>query len=260
MTTYDLGAPVKSVWSGAPTGGTVAVAIKRPDGTTFSAPAVQRDGGGAFVTYVPDMAGRWFLAWTSTSPTGAYTDIVDIWPADPRFLISVDDARAALGFATGNAPAAWLTDLRLYIAAATPVIEDIVGPIVPKTYTQTVRKGWNFAALYEYPVDSITSVTYADATVVPSSDYTFNADTGLVNFNYSTTGDAVISYTAGSVDIPPNVRLATRELVRHWFQQGQMTQNVGVQGDTAFTPGLGFAVPRRVMELCAPNGRPGGFA
>lgn len=259
MTTYDLGAPVKSVWSGAPTGGTPAVAIKRPDGTSFTPPSVTSSGEGASVTFVPDMAGRWFLAWTSSVKPGAYTDIVDVWPADPRFLISVDDARSALGFRTGNVAPGMTEDLRLYIAAATPVIEDIVGTIVPATFTQTIRKGWNFAALYERPVNTITAVTYADASVVDPATYRVDAQTGMLNLDYNVHSDATITYTAGVTAVPPNVRLAARELVRHWWQQGMQAQHVGEITPEALTFS-GYAVPRRVMELCSPNSTPGGFA
>jgi hypothetical protein len=259
MTTYDLGAPVKSVWSGAPTGGTPAVAIKRPDGTSFTHPGVTSSGEGASVTFVPDMAGRWFLAWTSSVKPGAYTDIVDVWPPDPRFLISVDDARSALGFTSGNVAPGWVDSLRLYIAAATPVIEDIVGTIVPATFTQTIRKGWNFAALYERPVNTISSVAYADASVVDPATYRVNIQTGMLTLDSNVHSDATITYTAGVTAVPPNVRLAARELVRHWWQQGMQAQHTGEITQEVLTFN-GFAVPRRVMELCSPNSTPGGFA
>lgn len=255
--TVDLGAPVTSTWSGAPTGGTIAVAITRPDGTAFSAPAPTVDGQGARVTYVPNMPGRWFIAWTSTgSKVSAYTDIVDVWPADPRFLISVDDARSAIGWAVGNVTAQWLDDLRLYIAAATPVIEDIVGTVVPKTFTQVIPKGWNFAALYERPVNAITSIVYPDATTI--TEYDLRSESGMLYLSANTTAAATVTYTAGVTQVPQNVRLATRELVRHWWQQGMQAQHAG-GGEGEVTTQMGYAVPRRVMELASPDSKPGGF-
>lgn len=261
MATYDLGAQVTSRWSGAPTGGTVTVAITRPDGTLVSpATDVTREGNEAVATYVPNMAGRWFLTWTSTVKVGAYTDVVDVWPADPRFLISTDDARSALGWPSGPVVSGWLDDLRLYIAAATPVIEDIVGTVAKQNFTQTIHKGWSFAALYERPVNSIVSILYADATPITADQYTVRASTGMLELNSAVTADVVVTYSAGLVSVPQNVRLATRELVRHWWQQGMQAQRgTAPAGDEAYTP-MGYAVPRRVMELCGPSKKISGFA
>lgn len=263
MTTYDLGAPVTSTWSGAPTGGTVSVSITRPDGTAFTPPTITFSGSSAIVTYVPNMAGRWLVQWASSVKAGAYSDIVDVWPADPKFLISTDDARAALNWPAGNVAADWIDDLRLYIAAATPVIEDIVGAVVTQTFTQVVQRGWSYAALYERPVNSITSIVYSDSTPVTADAYIFDANAGLITFYTPTQDIATVTYTAGTAVIPPNVRLATRELVRHWWQIGKQGTRSGngnlPQTDPAFTSS-GFAVPRRVIELCQAHARPGGFS
>lgn len=260
MSTYDLGAPVTSRWAGAPTGGTVTLAVQRPDGTALAAPTVTREGNEAVATYVPNMAGRWFLTWTSTVKVGAYTDIIDVWPADPRFLISTDDARSALGWPAGPVVSGWLDDLRLYIAAATPVIEDIVGTVAKQNFTQKIQKGWSFAALYERPVNSIVSVVYPDAT--PITGYTINEVTGMLDLGVVASDVVTVTYSAGLTAVPQNVRLATRELVRHWWQQGMQAQRGGAQtqpGEQAYTP-MGYAVPRRVMEQCGPSKKISGFA
>lgn len=259
MATYDLGAPVTSRWAGAPTGGTVTLAVTRPDGTALAAPTVTREGNEAVATYVPNMPGRWFIAWTSSVKPGAYTDIVDVWPADPRFLISTDDARNALGWPAGAVVSGWLDDLRLYIAAATPVIEDIVGTVAKVNFTQTIQKGWSFAALYERPVNSIVSITYPDLT--PLTGYRVDPTSGMLYLAGAAADVVTVTYSAGLTAVPQNVRLATRELVRHWWQQGMQAQRGGgaPQAEEAYTP-MGFAVPRRVMELCGPSKKISGFA
>jgi len=261
MSTIDLGAPVKSIWAGAPAGGTHAVALTRPDGTSFTPPAVT--GPPVSVEFIPDMAGRWTVRWTSTGSgtVSAYTDIADVWPQDPRFIVSIDDARNALSMPLNVDPST-LDDLRLYVAAATPVIEDICGPVIVKSVTQTVEKGWSYAALYER-VSTLTSVINADLTVVPADSYTFEIGPGLLTFNSPTTQRVTITYTTGAAIIPQNVRLAARELIRHWWQigrQGMRSQNnnLPITAD-AWTPS-GFAVPRRVIELCEPSKKIGGFA
>lgn len=253
MAVIDLGAPVRAVWAGAPVGGTYAVALTRPDGTSFTPPAIT--GPPVSVEFTPDQAGRWAVRWTSTVVAGAYTDVVDVWPQDPRLIISLDDARVALNMPL-NTPQSTLEDLRLYCCAATPVIEDLVGPVLVRTVTQTVQKGWSFAALYERAA-SLVSVVNADASVVPASSYTFNQSTGLLTFFAPTSQVVTITYTSGAAIIPQNVRLAAQELVRHLWQVKQRPQ--GPTPPEAYTPS-GFAVPKRVIELCKPSAKIGGFA
>lgn len=262
MTTYDLGASVTHVWTGAPTGGTPAVALTRPNGTSFTPPALGSSGQDPSVTFTPDMAGRWFIRWNSTVVPGAYSEIADVWPTDPRFLISTDDAKAGLNWpATGITPAQ-VDDLRLYIAAATPVIEDITGPVMVQTYTQLVQRGWQYANLNNRPVTQIVSMIYSDGTALDPDNYIFDPIAGSITYYTPTQDIATITYMAGLARIPQNVRLGTRELVRHWWQIGKqglrsMNGTMPISAD-AWTPS-GFAVPRRVIELCNANQQPGGF-
>lgn len=260
MSVIDLGAPVKSIWAGAPSGGTFAVALTRPDGTSFTPPAINSSPP-VSVEFLPDMAGRWMVRWTSTGTgtAGAYADIVDVWPTDPKFIISVDDARNALNM-TGNISPEVTDDLRLYIAAATPVIEAVVGPVTVRAETQKVAKGWSYAALY-HRVTALTSVVYDDATTVPADSYTFDSNAGLLTFRNALPQGVTITYSTGQALVPQNVRLATRELVRHWWQQGKQTsrQQAAPGGSPEMTFYSGFAVPKRVIELCNPSKLLGGF-
>lgn len=251
MSVIDYGAPVKAIWAGAPAGGTYAVALTRPDGTTFTSPTINTTPD-VSVTFTPDMAGRWLIRWTSSTVFGAYSDVVDVWPTDPKFIISLDDARTALQMSPNTAPDQ-LEDLRLYIAAATPIIESMVGPVTVRTQTQRVQRGWSFAALYDRP-NSITSIVLDDATTVPSGDYVVDLDAGMVVFNYALGQAATITYASGPALVPPNVRQATRELVKHWWQIGRNSRAATAPPAEAWTP-AGFAVPRRVIELCEPSKR-----
>jgi hypothetical protein len=256
MSVIDLGAPVVTVWPGAPAGGTYAVAITRPDGTSFTSPTVT-PGPPAQATFTPDAAGRWRIRWTSTVEPGAFSDVADVWPLDPKLIISLDDARLALSFPANTDPAK-LEDLRLYIAAATPIIEDIVGPVPVRTETQTIPKGWVYGAL-NFPVASIVSVVYADGTTVSTDAYVPNIPHGLLTFHYAVTQAVTVTYTTGNAIVPPNVRLATRVLVKHWWEQDKQDLRNRGNPEMTWTPS-GFAVPRRVIELCQPTARRGGFA
>lgn len=254
----DYGAPVVAVWPGAPAGGTYAVAITRPDGTAFSSPSIS-PGQPPTVTFTPNMVGRWLINWTSTVEPGAYSDIVDVWAADPKFIISLDDARQALNLPPNTDPAK-LEELRLYIAAATPIIEDIIGPVLVASKTQTIPKGWEYGALHYLPVSSITSVQYADLTTVPSTNYEVNLPAGLLRFKYQTYQDVIVTYVSGTPTIPPNIRLAVRVLVKHWWMvdKQDLRNRTDQQQGQGWTPS-GFAVPKRVLELCQPKAQPGGI-
>jgi hypothetical protein len=264
MAAVDLGAAVTVTWPGTQTG-TVAAAVTQPDGTAFGGTVTV---SGSQASFTPTMAGRHLVRFSATG--GAYQDVVDVWPTDVRAIISLQDGKDALGWPATGYKAADETDLRLYIAAATPVIEDIVGAVV---YGQHVFKGDGGKPGVVLPgaVQSIVSVT-ENGYPVPSGYYvwdeTSNTLTAGTNwaprrFMPSVRG-VVVTYMGGYQVIPANIILATRELVRHLWQIGKQgtrpnNGNLPVTGD-AFTPS-GYAVPRRVIELCAASTRTaGGFA
>jgi hypothetical protein len=172
-------------------------------------------------------------------------------------------------------------DLTAYVQAATPVIEDIIGSALSASKTVyrdgARRNHWRgyfrsaadtdaAAILISDRVQSITTVVENGVTLVAGTDYVFNTATNLLyrGSGYYPTGwfapgigNVVITYLAGYATVPANVQLATRELVRFWVQQGNESQRPaygdGVES-MAFTP-QGFAVPKRVIELCAAEQR-----
>jgi hypothetical protein len=271
MAAVDLGAAVTVLWGNAPAGSTVAINITRPDGTPGPTPPVTGDVPNVQAVFIADMPGRWLIRWAAagTEP-GSYTDVLDVWPEDPRFIISLDDALAALNMTDKKIAPAQVEDLRLYIAAATPIIEDICGPVVPGMFTQTTDGGGWAIPLFNRPTE-IVSVTELGAPLDPSA-YFLDDEAGIL---YAGRPQAtrrfmpgyqsvVVQYRAGAQAVPPNIRLATRELVRHWWQLGKQGTGGGRGGSfdqTApeWTPS-GFAVPKRVIELCGRMQKTGGFA
>ncbi|MBT2594736.1 hypothetical protein [Arthrobacter sp. ISL-72] len=265
MASLDLGAKATVKWPTAPDTGPYALAVKKPDGTTLDpAPEVTGYRESAQAEFVPPMAGRYLLSWTAGG-AGAYTDVLDVWPADPQFLIPLDEVLTGLRLPS-NADPAKAQDLRLYLAAATPVIEDITGPMLAATKTYTTWGGDSAVVLPDLPTE-ILGIT-ADGAAVTA--YVPDLASGLVYAGTRSAvtvfpgGELVVTYRIGSAEIPPNIRLAARELVRFWWQGGMQGSGGGtirgVQQDTdAFTPS-GYAVPRRVIELCAPHQQMGGFA
>lgn len=256
----DLGTTTTVEWNrgSAATGHSVTLTVTRPDGTTIT-PTVG-DTAGVFSADVPgSLPGRYLLTWLDTTDTVKATDTLEVWPADPRFIISGADAVAALGWNAATIEAKG-DSLRLYIATATAVIEDIVGAVLIRTVVQTSDGGRTGVALWERP-SAITSVV-VDGTAW--ADYVANLNAAIVYASKhgaqfpSGRQNIVITYTTGDAEIPPNIQLAARELVRHLWQVGQQVPAQPSQtGDYTQQPmGMtpsGFAVPKRVLELCRPN-------
>ena len=274
MAAVDLGDNVTVTWPASPAG-TIAATVTQPDGTTFNGSVTVGQASPATASFVPGMAGRHLVRFTSTGAgalTQAFVDMVDVWPSDPRFIISLQDAMDALSWPATGYNQGSQSDLRLYVAAATPVIEDIVGG--PVLYGQYVVKmdGGKPSVVLPANVQSIVSVT-ENGYPVPVGSYVFDetSNTLTAGTNWAprrfmpTVRGVVITYMGGFQVIPANVILGTRELIRHWWQIGKQGSrsnngNLPVTAD-AFTPS-GFAVPRRVIELCAAtrHNTPAGFA
>ncbi|ASN39001.1 hypothetical protein CGQ24_08220 [Arthrobacter sp. 7749] len=257
MSAVDLGAEFLASWASRPPGATISIEVSRPDGTPGTATV---DDAAGTARIVADMAGRWFIRWVATDSAAVFTDVFDVWPEDPRFLISLDDAAEGLNATRANPQ--YLADLRLYIAAATPVIEDIVGPVLSTGYTWQTSGGRSAVIL---PHGAAT-ITVVEANEIPVTGYwtehgVLYAGSRLAPGTFPA-GTLTVAYNVGSTAVKPNIRLAARELVRHWVQIGKQAtggvRNTEFDGDV-YTPS-GFAVPRRVIELCAPDEQIGGFA
>jgi hypothetical protein len=189
-------------------------------------------------------------------------------------LISLEFAAAGVKYAPASvgqaANAARDADLTVYVQAATPVIEDIVGgPVAQVTKTVKFNGGDDEIILHD-SVSSVTSVVEVGNTLNAATDYIFDPVSNIIiggtpvypRIFYPGRLAMTVTYVTGFAPIPMTIQLATRELVRFWIQQGNQSQRPGY-GDQveslAYTP-QGFAVPKRVMELLAPYRKLGGFA
>lgn len=274
MAAIDLGASVTVSWPNSPAG-TIAATVTQPDGTAFVGTLTVTQSSPASVQFVPTMPGRHAVRLTSTGAAfGAYQDVVNVWPADDRFIISLQDAMDALSWPgqSGNLTAAQLAnenDLRLYLASATGIIEDFIGgPVIYGQYTYTADGG-KPTLILPGNVNSIVSVTEIGYPVTmyvwdPIAN-TLSAGSTVAprRFMPSVRG-VVVTYTGGFQVIPADIILAARELVRHWWsigKQGFRPATAGMPSGDPY-PGMSYALPRRVEQLLAPYQRkaPGGFA
>lgn len=179
-------------------------------------------------------------------------------------LITLAEARSSLGWAASDT--ANDSDLERYVEAATPVIENITGPLVARTETFKFDGGFR-AVVLPVRFATVTSVVESGVTV---TDYVAEPDAGLIAAGTTTSPrefesghqNIVVTVTTGAATVPANVKLAARELVRHWWQQGRQGNRPGFGNDMPADGGvpMGFAVPKRVLELLEPSPRLAGFA
>ena len=264
MTTYEVGQTLTFGLSVYDAAGDLAnlgaigdATITRPDGTTTT---VTPTGGGASTglysaAHVSAQAGRYRCTFTgSGANSGAlpWTDVADVWPADPRLIISLADAKAELNHLTNIND----DELRLYVAATTPVIEEIVGRVLSATLTETFDGG-KTAVLLSERASAITSVTVGG---VATTNYVANLDAGIV-YAGTTSGptsftwgrqNVVVTYTTGASSIDPNIVLAARVVASHLYQVGQQKRGRNQNEDLTILSS-GFAVPSRAVELCRGN-------
>lgn len=267
MTTYEVGQTITvaikvydSTGALANVGGAMTCAVVKPDATSTTATVTNPSTGNYQAALTSVLPGRYRFTFTGTGTNSGgtpWSDVADVWPADPRLIISLADAKAALNTTTNVND----DELRLYIATVTNVIEDIVGPMLVETgHTWTASGGYPSILLPERPT-TITSITENGVTLA-TTDYVCDFVSGVIyrgSTNYAlkwTFGqrNVVITYAVGNTIIPPNVLLAAREELRFLYQQGQQGGARPSFGDSAgyeqvFTPS-GYSVPHRVRELC----------
>ena len=197
----------------------------------------------------------------------------------PTFLVTLEEVKKHLNKAD------FLDDEELqgFIDAATPMVENIYGPVINRTITEYQSGGTSTLVLNYLPILSITSIieTYGQTnytlTRVNLGDinngfaYTCDLPQGRIvrraynaEANFPTGRDNVqIIYVVGCASIPSNVRLGTLMLIAHLWTTSQLNRNgnrPSLGGDDSFTPGMGFAVPNRVKEILQASPRVPGVA
>lgn len=235
---------------------TVVLKFHFEDGTTILTPAVVRDSLGQYHSDVTlPTAGQWRRVWTTTGP-GAGIKVGDVVMVDPLApeIVSLDDVKKHLQIDLDNTTHD--AELADFIAALPPGIEQLAGPILPVTRTETHRAG-RLIVVRHPPIAEVVSMTGSAALVV--ADYEVDAEAGLIGHPDGVTAFAVpttVVYVSGRVPVPAAVNLAARVIVDHWWrsQRGSSTtrRDRREDADVINIPGLGFAIPRYAAQLLAP--------
>lgn len=154
-------------------------------------------------------------------------------------------------------------ELNLMLEAATDVVENEVGPLLPREVTSTVHARSGALFLPSWPVLSVDTMT--DPAGLPVDVDGVGLGSGLVtltNARLSSYGAYTVTYTAGWDPVPAALRLAVLIVAKHlWETQrpsgGSVPGRFGAeQFEVTQVSGKGFAIPNRAMELMAPYMQP----
>lgn len=246
--------------------GTFIIDITNPDGTSVPPFAATHSATGTYsFDYTPGtpQAGRYLYVGTATGGTlgTLVRKFVDAWvmrPANPVTFIEFADAKAYLGEQSSLQD----EEIRAYLEVASDIIEGIVGPVAIRTYTERVRAGTDRIRLFKKPITEVTSITsirvptfsYVSADLDVDSQY---GHVFLLNGSAFINGPWTAVYKAGRTSISPRHVQAVKEQLWHMWaiQRGQTADSITpelvdvVDAESRGPWGLGFLIPRRVMEL-----------
>lgn len=258
---YDLGdvVPLTFTVIGATESTTAALTLELPDGTSAT-PAVTGPVAGVFsVDYAPAAEGRYGVRWVSASPAQATSDVFDVRPPAPGYMISLADAKAHLNLTT----TVYDEELRGHIEAATSAIEQYLGEVVVRrTVVETlqVRGRTSAVSLGYIPVLSLTSVASLDGATTWDVDDLDVSDAGTltVQSGAALSGPVVVTYVAGRSSIPANYALAAKMVVETLYRS-QRAPAVGPPvspvSEMALEPDpYGVVMSSKVRELLGVSG------
>ena len=254
------------------TPGTILLRVKKPDGTLlpdYTSPTddslgeYHQDIPAADLPVIGHYAYAWITTGTAAGVASGVFDVVD--PFEPE-LISLQDAKAHLG-ETGTLQD---DEIRAFAQVATEVVESVVGPCTPQTFTDQVNAsaGSSVLVLPRRPVISVTSVTsvYAATPAWLAADLQWDSEerhrpaAELRHVLRRAVHRRV--RPAGRTAIPGRYRQAALEMLRHlWTTQRGQTVGFAAAGlrrrrDAAVRRSgrrsvSAFAIPNRVLELLA---------
>lgn len=176
-----------------------------------------------------------------------------------------------------------------FIYAAEDVIRTECGDVMPRHFDESYDGGNTVIYLRHRPVLSIENVEegwgwfnyeldYQQVNTVPAASmFAYSIDSPEAGaITRRSAGNVVIPfvpgtknvrivYTAGRHYIPGAIRLATLELVAHWFQSSQLRAGANNASEQAYdavegerysrgydTAGINYGVPFRILELLKP--------
>lgn len=250
-------------------GGLPAALVTLPDGTTANANIEQTATGTYVATLTSSQAGRHRVTWTGSGTNSGglpVTEVADVWPADPRLIISLADARATLDVQSANTVPD--DELRALVVAATIIVEHEVGPVLGATVVEKHsgrgRRGLNL----HRDAAAVVSVT-EDGTALTASDYVlsdasvlYRGSDGSGVWSASAPANVEVTYSVGSSQVSQTVLEGAKRLVAHLYQWQQAPrpafggQPEMVESFAGMAYRAGYAVPHAVIEMLKPDVAP----
>lgn len=220
------------------------ITVINPDGTTATAPTITSNAKVHTGSFTPTVPGRHRLLWET--PTQKFADVLDVWPENPRYLVSREDALDRL---QRKGHASELDAIMLYIAAATCVVESITGPLLPEERTwQTYLTRPAGAIVLPHHEVTVSSIEQNSVELAPGS-YAVDTSAGIVHaLAGKFEGGVKVTYGVGASEVPAPARMACLEIVAHsWNSTRQGLVMPANNGELTVTP-TGFAIPNRAYE------------
>lgn len=253
---------------------------------------------GAVALSVSGSGSAWTVSWTAgqapATPATRYLKFqievsTGVFDVDADDEISFVDALVDLGGGLctlaevkaqlNKTTSADDTELQAYIDAATDIVEDYCGAMLPAATVAWFDAGSSQLVLPDERVVAVGAVTeysglsshtYTAITSPTSAGaYTYMLDpilgrtlTRLGTGGQPTpfTGTVRVDYTRGISPIPAAVNLAARIIVQHLWQTQRGLALGRPDDDAADTSGAGYAMPNRARELLAKYRRLPGLA
>lgn len=256
--TYRLNARNLSPAGDLTTATNMALTITLPDDTSVVVNPIVADTTGLYhYDYITTQAGRHLARWVATgTAAGVYIDAFDVRPANPPYLVSLQDVKATLNISTTT----YDEELRVYIESATSAAEDQRDEILAKRSLtwKNVFYGCTQVMLPHRPVISLTSVRNVQTGLLyNTAGYDLDGNSGkvrsLTGGNF--TGLLEFTYVAGYTVVPSAYSLAVRLIVQHlWETQrgpGGASRFAGSLDDAALMRfrSMDIFVPPRAQEL-----------
>jgi len=262
---------------------TITCSVTAPDGTvsTVSGASITVAGTVASTPVTATQPGTYMLVWSSTGTVvGSQLDQFTCYAPEVD-LISLPDLKEELRIVATNAT--YDTKIRRWMKAATNIVENVTGPIRPRTVTDVFDGGRQVIVLNDFWVQSITSITehWGNTSYVlteqplgfatSSYGFTWDRDSNLITrrdaSGYATffapgANSVVAVYRAGLAVVPDDIQIAAVDFVRHQYakaRQDRVPGYGGQQGDESSMVG-NWSVPNSMMELLEPHRRMPGIA
>ena len=141
------------------------------------------------------------------------------------------------------------SELTVFLTAGSDLLERLMGgPLDVQTFTEYPNICGEFYAPRKRPLVAVTSMTPYRGSALATTAYVVDTTASVIRIINGPTGLYTVVYTAGLATISDRVKLAGLIIGQHLWR----TQRGGSRpsaSDEVLLPGMGFAIPRRALDL-----------